>query len=65
MKVTDYAHINTELFTEILFITFNFKSLPFFFNRWTLPTKTKTPTTSQICFSSVLSSSDLKKQIVK
>lgn len=53
--------MDTELITEILFLTFNFKSLPFFFDRWTLPTKTKMPTTSQICFSAILSSSDLKK----
>lgn len=57
----DYAHMNTELFTEIHFMTFNIKSLPFFFDRWTLPTKTKTPITSQIELFGILSSSDLKE----
>lgn len=48
MKVNNYAYMSTELFTEILFTTFNFKSLPFFFDRWTLPTKIKMPITSQM-----------------
>lgn len=53
--------MNTKLFTEILFMIFNFERLPFFFDRWTLPTKTKRPITSQMQFSGISSSSDLKK----
>ena len=58
----DYAHMNTELFTEIHFMIFNIISLPFFFNHWTLPTKTKTPITSQIQLFGILSRSHVKEE---
>lgn len=53
----------TQYSSHLTTCTFKFKSLPFFFDRCTLPTKDNIPITSQMLFSGISSSSDLKNKM--